>query len=269
MTANDPDHGITCRRLMPAIDTPFRGRRPWWLLVVLLLLPALALPARAAESDYARQRAQMVRDIDSIARIAGGSGVPDRLDARVMAVMGEVPRHAFVPETARSLAYVDRPLPIGYGQTISQPYIVALMSHLLAVGPGDTVLEVGTGSGYQAAVLDALGARVRSIEIVKPLAEQAGERLARLGYRRTEVRAGDGYFGWPQAAPFDAIIVTAAAGHVPPPLIEQLRPGGRMIIPVGPAFMLQHLMLVTKTESGEVSSDILLPVRFVPLTGGH
>ncbi|MGB5541145.1 MAG: protein-L-isoaspartate(D-aspartate) O-methyltransferase, partial [Gammaproteobacteria bacterium] len=166
-------------------------------------------------------------------------------------------------------AYDNRPLSIGYGQTISQPYIVALMTDLLDVGPDATVLEVGTGSGYQAAVLSGLVASVYTIEIVPQLGERAQGVLARLGYDNVEVRIGDGYYGWEEHAPFDAIIVTAAASHVPPPLVRQLKPGGRMIIPVGSRFMVQELLLVEKTAAGEVSTRQILPVAFVPLTGGH
>jgi protein-L-isoaspartate(D-aspartate) O-methyltransferase len=164
-------------------------------------------------------------------------------------------------------AYDDRPLPIDHGQTISQPFIVALMTELLEPEPGDRVLEVGTGSGYQAAILARLVARVYTIEIIEPLAERAAERLARLGYHNVETRLGDGYHGWPEAAPFDAIVVTAAADHVPPPLVEQLRAGGRMVIPVGDRFSVQQLLLIEKTADDEVRTRQLLPVRFVPLTG--
>ncbi|HEY5720385.1 MAG TPA: protein-L-isoaspartate(D-aspartate) O-methyltransferase, partial [Gammaproteobacteria bacterium] len=188
---------------------------------------------------------------------------------RVLAALGAVPRHQLVPERARPYAYANRPLAIGHGQTISQPYIVALMTDLLRVGAGERVLEVGTGSGYQAAVLAELGVRVFTQEIVAPLAAEASARLAQLGYRDVAVRHADGYHGWPGEAPFDAIIVTAAASHVPPPLVEQLKPGGRMVIPVGSRFFTQHLMLVEKGADGAVTLRQLLPVRFVPLTGGH
>ena len=187
-------------------------------------------------------------------------------DPRVLDAMRRVPREAFVPDAAASLAYADRPLPIGYGQTISQPYIVALMTELARIEPGARVLEVGTGSGYQAAVLAHMGADVYSIEIVEPLAREASERLARLGYA-VHVRAGDGYRGWPEAAPFDAIIVTAAPGHIPEPLEAELRVGGRLVIPVGPGGLgQQRLMVVTRTAEG-FDEKAVIPVRFVPMTG--
>ncbi len=163
----------------------------------------------------------------------------------------------------------NRPLPIGHGQTISQPYIVALMTELLAPKAGDVVLEVGTGSGYQAAVLAELGARVYTIEIVPPLANSAALRLEQLGYSNVEVRLGDGYYGWPEHAPFDGIIVTAAANAIPPPLIEQLKPGGRMLIPVGAPFSAQELIVLVKDTKGKVSTRSVLPVAFVPLTGSR
>ena len=210
--------------------------------------------------------------LDTIARLASqtaeSTGV-DSIDPAVMDAIGRVPRHEFVPEETRSSAYANRPLPIGHGQTISQPYIVALMTHLLDVEPGGWVLEIGTGSGYQAAVLAEMATDVHTIEIVEPLALQATRRLARLGYDRVQTRLGDGYYGWPEAAPFSAIVVTAAAAHVPPPLVEQFAPGGVLVIPVGEPFSVQLLLLVRKRENGEVSVRQILPVRFVPLTGGH
>jgi len=189
-------------------------------------------------------------------------------DSATLRAMLSVPRHEFVPDK-RANAYADFPLPIGYGQTISQPYIVAFMTEQLGLTPRSRVLEVGTGSGYQAAVLAEIAAEVYTIEIVAPLAEEAAARLARLGYGRVHVRTGDGYNGWPEAAPFDAIIVTAAAGFVPPPLVEQLRPGGRMVIPVGEARAVQQLLLVEKAADGRTTTRTLIPVRFVPLTGRH
>ncbi len=191
------------------------------------------------------------------------------LNSAVITAMGKVERHRFVPAALAAVAYLNRPLPIGHGQTISQPFIVALMTDLMRVKPGDKVLEIGTGSGYQAAVLAELGSSVYSIEIIEPLGNQAGSLLKALGYRNVETRVGDGYYGWPDAAPFDAIMVTAAASHVPPPLIKQLKPGGRMVIPLGTQFMTQYLMLVEKQMDGSVINRQILPVRFVPLTGGH
>ncbi|MFW6049655.1 MAG: protein-L-isoaspartate(D-aspartate) O-methyltransferase [Myxococcota bacterium] len=188
----------------------------------------------------------------------------DITDARVLRAMATVPRHRFVPEGERGAAYEDRPLSIGHDQTISQPYIVALMTQLAQVGEGDDVLEIGTGSGYQAAVLAELGAEVYSIEIVEPLGRQARKRLARLGYDGVHVRVGDGYAGWPEEAPFDAIVVTAAPPAIPDPLREQLAEGGRMVVPVGEAW--QELRVLEK-KGGELSERRTIPVRFVPMTG--
>ena len=232
------------------------------------VLGAIAATAAATDDEDATTplRAGMVMVIEAHAAAYSSFG---EISAPVIAAMGRVPRHRFVPERLRAAAYDDRPLPIGYGQTISQPYIVALMSDLLAVQPGDSVLEVGTGSGYQAAILDALGVHTYTIEIVPELGRAAAERLDLLGYTEVETRTGDGYYGWPDGGPFDAIVVTAAGSHVPPPLMRQLKPGGRMVIPVGDPFTIQHLMLVTKNEDGSIPTRQLLPVRFVPLTGGR
>ncbi len=188
-------------------------------------------------------------------------------DAAVLAAMRQVPRHRFVPDRETRSAYADRPLPIGYGQTISQPYIVALMTELLEVKPGDKILEIGTGSGYQAAVLTELTPTVYTIEIIEALEEQAAERLETLGYATVSIKIGDGYYGWEEHAPFDGIIVTCAAGHVPPPLLAQLALGGKMVIPVGGVYEVQDLIRVTKDEEGTIRSQRLLPVRFVPMTG--
>lgn len=190
----------------------------------------------------------------------------EKADPQVLAAMRTVPRHRFVPDAQRSDAYRDRPLPIGEGQTISQPTIVAMMTHLLKPDPGDVMLEVGTGSGYQAAVLSRLVDHVYSIEIVEPLARASAKRLDALGYDNVTVRHGDGYAGWPQHGPFDGIIVTAGAKHVPPPLVEQLKPGGRMVIPVGQSLGTQELRLIVKDSEGRVTSRRITPVRFVPLT---
>ncbi len=187
----------------------------------------------------------------------------------VMASMNTVKRHELVPQSERRFAYENRPLPIGYGQTISQPYIVALMTELVEPDADDVVLEVGTGSGYQAAILAELVDHVYSIEIIEALATRAKQDLLRLGYKNITTKLGDGYYGWEEHGPFDSIVVTAAAGHVPPPLIEQLKPGGRMVIPVGSRFMTQTLLLIEKTENGEVITRQFGAVRFVPLTGRH
>ena len=189
----------------------------------------------------------------------------DVRDARVLTAMREIPRHLFVLPDLQPQAYDDRPLPIGHEQTISQPYIVALMTQLARPASGDRVLEVGTGSGYQAAVLSQLVSEVYSIEIVEPLARDAEQRLKALGYANVTVRAGDGYAGWPDRAPFDIIMVTAAPDHVPAPLLAQLKPGGRLVIPVGPVSAVQELQLIEKDSAGKTSTTRLTPVRFVPL----
>ena len=186
-------------------------------------------------------------------------------DQAVLKAMARVPRHLFVPEKYRMYSYQDSPLGIGYGQTISQPYIVAEMTRLLNLAKDSKVLEIGTGSGYQAAVLAEMTSQVYSIEIVEPLLAQATKNLAAAGYTTIRLRHGDGYHGWPEAAPFAAIIVTCAAGHIPPPLLDQLARGGRMVIPVGQRFGTQYLILVTKDADGTIASRNILPVRFVPL----
>jgi protein-L-isoaspartate(D-aspartate) O-methyltransferase len=228
---------------------------------------AFAMPAATgmatAEDAHAERRAAMVAEVREH---APGEA---RLDRDVLAAMAKVPRHAFVPASQLRHAYENRPLAIGHGQTISQPYIVALMTTLARPTRDAVVLEIGTGSGYQAAVLAELVARVYSIEIIEPLGTQAAQRLRALGYDNVHTRIGDGYYGWPKAGPFDAIVVTAAATSVPPPLIAQLKPGGRMVIPVGSSFFTQTLMLVEKDAAGRVRTRQVLPVRFVPLTGGH
>lgn len=191
----------------------------------------------------------------------------DVKDPNVLKAMQVVPRHAFVPATQQRYAYQDRPLPIGQGQTISQPYIVAFMTDALRLDPNSIVLEIGTGSGYQAAVCAEIARRVYSVEIVAPLAETAAERLKELGYSNVFVRAGDGYYGWPEKGPFDAIIGTAAAGRIPPPLLEQLKRGGRMILPVSDETGFQHLILIVKDDEGQLERQQVMPVRFVPMTG--
>jgi protein-L-isoaspartate(D-aspartate) O-methyltransferase len=190
-------------------------------------------------------------------------------DSATLAAMRFVPRHEFVPAAYRSMAYADHPLPIDQGQTISQPSLVAYMTEIVRPRPGAKVLEVGTGSGYQAAILARTGCRVFTIEIFRTLAVSADERLRRLGFRGITVRHGDGYLGWPEEAPFDAIVVTAGAEHVPPALVAQLKPGGRMVIPVGAELDVQNLLLVEKDAKGAVRTENLLPVRFVPLLRGR
>ena len=213
--------------------------------------------------------AQMLEDIRQEVEFTKGWIGKDHLDKRVMAAMKAVPRHEFVPGACRYFAYANGPVAIGHGQTVSQPYIVALMTDLLEPQADDVVLEVGTGSGYQAAVLSQLIKRVYSMEIVAVLADEAAPRLRRLGYDNIEVRSGDGYQGWREHAPFDGIIVTAAAPHIPPPLIEQLKPGGRLVIPVGPPYGHQILSVVSKDDGGRIVTRDILPVAFVPLTGEH
>ena len=235
-------------------------------LLILLLISNVVL---TAEDDYTRKRQNMVRIIE--ADVIETRSYLDKsvLDSRVMEAMSTVPRHALVPKKKRKQAYLNRPLPIGYGQTISQPYIVAIMTDLINPQPEHKVLEVGTGSGYQAAILSQVVQQVYTIEIIEQLGKRARKDLAKLGYNNIQTRIGDGYYGWKQHAPFDGIVVTAAASHVPPPLIKQLKPGGRMIIPVGSTFLTQQLLLIVKDEKGNVTTKQILPVRFVPLTGDH
>ena len=209
---------------------------------------------------YAEERQEMVREQIQ------ARGVKDR---SVLRAMRAVPRHCFVPREHLKSAYDDHPIPIGMGQTISQPYIVALMTELLGVKPSDRVLEVGTGSGYQSAVLSGLVSEVFTVEIYPALAEAASARLTSLGYRNILVRRGDGYYGWNAHAPFDAIVVTAASSEIPPPLLKQLKRGGRMCIPVGGTYQVQQLMFVKKGHDGSISTRAVLPVRFVPLLGDH
>ena len=235
-------------------------------LIVALILWAFTALAGAADDRWAAERQRMMETIEAHARSIGSGIGETGLDARVLAVLGAIPRHEFVPGEASHLAYVDRPLPIGLGQTISQPFIVALMTHLLQVKPDDRVLEIGTGSGYQAAVLSRLAREVYSVEIVAELGRRAAQTLARLGYANVTTRIGDGYQGWPEHAPYDGIMVTAAPDHVPAALVAQLKPGGRLVIPVGVHF--QDLMVIAKAADGTTTSTSIIPVRFVPLTRG-
>ena len=237
------------------------------IYLCLFLAVSGFLFAQEDDENFRKRREEMVRTQIATLRWTESEAVRN---PRVLDAMRKTRRHRFVPAELLPYAYDDRPLPIGYGQTISQPYIVARMTELLEPKTEHQVLEIGTGSGYQAAVLSPLVAQVYSIEIIEPLGSAARERLATLGYKNVEVRVGDGYFGWPEKAPFDGIIVTAAANHIPPPLIEQLKPGGRMVIPVGNPFQPQMLMLVTKGSKGPRDLQVrsLMPVAFVPLIGG-
>jgi protein-L-isoaspartate(D-aspartate) O-methyltransferase len=240
-----------------------------WCTALLLVAVGASAPLAGDSDPYAAAGERLVAEIAALARETQSETGRAAIDARVLAAMAKVPRHRFVPEDQVRSAYRNRPLPIGYGQTISQPYIVAAMTDLMNVQPHHVVLEIGTGSGYQAAILAELVRAVYTIEIVEPLAREAEARLGKLGYERVRVKVADGYYGWAEHGPFDAIIVTAAASHIPPPLVQQLKPGGRMVIPVGAAFLPQYLMLVEKRLDGTVLTRQTLPVQFVPLTGRH
>lgn len=242
---------------------------PFLLVLSLLVMSLFPISDCLADDPTAQARKELVRLIEDDVRETSHELNKNELDPRVLKAMLRVPRHEFVPDDQRQYAYENRPLPIGYGQTISQPYIVAIMTDMLALKPGDRVLELGTGSGYQAAILGELASEVYTIEIVEPLGRRAAQTLKRLGYDNVHTRIGDGYYGWPEQAPFDAIIVTAAASHIPPPLIRQLKPGGRMVIPIGSRFMTQQLLEVDKRADGRVTSRQVMPVVFVPVTGGH
>lgn len=257
---------------MPAIAIHRRWPGSASALAIALSSLCLAMPADAgaaapAGDERADERRAMVDEIAEDARRTSSWTGRASFDERVMAAIARVPRHRFVPADLAHAAYRNRPLPIGGGQTISQPYIVALSTELIEPRPGHVVLEVGTGSGYQAAVLAELVRRVHSIEIVESLGREAAQRLAELGYDNVELRIGDGYQGWPEAAPFDGIVVTAAAPEVPEALVAQLKPGGRMVIPIGPSFGNQELLLIEKQADGSVERRTVLPVRFVPMTG--
>jgi len=220
-------------------------------------------PVSQAARDFVDERLRMVRT-----QMEAPPDYRERVEDRtVLDAMRAVPRHVFVPSNLEARAYEDTPLPIGHGQTISQPYIVAAMTELLQIGPDSKVLEIGTGSGYQAAVLAQLTPHVYTIEIIEPLHEIAGDALRTYGYSNVNLRHADGYFGWQTEAPFDAIIVTCAAGHLPPPLWDQLKPGGRIVIPIGGTYSVQRLVVVEKTTEGKRTSKTVMAVRFVPMTG--
>jgi len=222
-----------------------------------LTLSLLFIISTSLYADYEKERDRLVRE--HIVK----EGIKDK---KVIESMLTVPREKFVPDKYKKSAYMDQPLPIGYGQTISQPYVVALMTELLSVDEDDIVLEIGTGSGYQAAILSKIVKKVYTIEIINPLGLKAKKRLKQLGYSNILVKIGDGYFGWEEHSPFDAIIVTAAASHIPPPLLKQLKNGGKMCIPVGQPYYIQVLKLIEKDEKGSIRVLDIIPVRFVPLT---
>ena len=237
---------------------------------LLLILMCLCNLVFATDVDnYAEQRAALIEEITDDVRATARYLGRRELNPSVLTALGQVERHKFVPWIDRYRAYRNQPLLIGHGQTISQPYIVAIMTDLINPSAEHRVLEVGTGSGYQAAVLAELVGQVYSIEIIEALGKEAQERLSRLDYDNIMLRIGDGYYGWEEHAPFDAIVVTAAASHVPPPLVEQLKPGGHMVIPVGSRFLTQQLLLIEKQADGQVITTQVLPVMFVPLTGEH
>ena len=235
-----------------------------YILATLLLL--IAIPSQSADKFDDDRKWMVKTQIDAQGITDGRIGVKNK---SVLEAMRRVLRHEFVPDRYKSQAYADLPLPIGYDQTISQPYIVAYMTELLDPKKEHKVLEIGTGSGYQAAVLAELVDHVYTIEIIKELGESAEERLKRIDYKNVTVKIGDGYFGWQEHAPYDAIIVTAAPDHIPPLLLHQLKPGGKLVIPVGGRFQIQNLTLVQKTEAGSIMTRQLMPVIFVPLTGKH
>ena len=234
-------------------------------IIIFLLFYNLTLSASSKE-DFQKQRGKMVDTILEHFLIYGNNNF--EISKSVISVLKKVPRHMFVPKKEIKLAYKDRPVPIGFGQTISQPFIVALMTELLNVKEDNSVLEIGTGSGYQAAVLAEMGTKVYSVEIIPELIERTSKVLDQL-YPKINLLIGDGYYGWEENAPYDAIIVTAAVSHIPEPLIKQLRPGGKMVIPVGNPYTSQELVLIEKKINGDLLLHQILSVRFVPLTGGH
>jgi protein-L-isoaspartate(D-aspartate) O-methyltransferase len=245
------------------------------MLRLLVAGPALALALgstallAADEPDYTRARLNMVFTIQlEAAMMSETTGVPS-IDEDILAAMGKVPRHIFVLPPLAAYAYEDMPLPAGYDQNITQPFLAALMTQLLQIERDDVVFETGTDSGYQAAVLAELGVRVYSMEVIEPLAQEADERLHKLGYDNIAVRAGDGYYGWSEHGPYDAILIKEAVNHVPPPLLGQLKPGGRMVLPLGPGDSMQMLTVIDKGTDGSVRQKSVLPVRFAPMQGGE
>ncbi len=243
------------------------------VVAVAVFVACLLLAAPAAgqqdEADFDRARANMVRLVQIEALINGPATGVEQIDPRILEVMAEVPRHAFVPLELQPYAYGNHPLPVGHDQNLAAPFLVALMTHLAAPQPDHVVFETGTGAGYHAAILSRLVAKVYSVEVIEPLAHTATRTLKDLRYDRVWTKAGDGYYGWAAQAPFDAIIVKEAVDHVPVPLLEQLKPGGRMVIPLGGAFGPQYLTVVEKSADGSVSRRRVLPVRFSTLQGGE
>jgi protein-L-isoaspartate(D-aspartate) O-methyltransferase len=238
--------------------------------LAVTMLAGLAAPALAqAPADPATERAAMVRDVELEALMLSGQTGIEAIDPRILRALGEVPRHAFVPAPLRAYAYQPHPLPLGHEQNLAAPLLAALLTQLVAPEPDDVVFETGTDSGYQAALLSLLAAEVYSVEVVAPLAELATQLLKELGYDNVVVREGDGYFGWAAKGPFDAMVIKEAIDHVPPPLLQQLARGGRMVIPLGPARGPQYLTLVTRDAAGKIEQRRIMPVRFSPLQGGE
>jgi len=246
-------------------------RRTLRAVLPAALALVLGAPAGAADesADYEAMRAQFAAAIDFHVRLTAEQTGVEALDQPVLDALTRVPRHAFVPKPLRPLAYADVPLPVGHGQNISQPFVIALMTQLARVGKDDVVFETCTGAGYQAAILSLLAKRVYSVEYVEALARTAAVTIERLGYLNVEIRVGDGYYGWAAGAPYDAIIVKEAVHHVPEPLLAQLKPGGRLVIPVGPQDGVQMLTLIEKQTDGSLKETHVLPVRFGPLPGGE
>jgi protein-L-isoaspartate(D-aspartate) O-methyltransferase len=244
-------------------------RRSGVIALLAVLLGTMPEPAaRAAENDAAA-RSQMVEQVErEVAMFAGQTGIA-AIDPRVLEALREVPRHAFVPEVLRPYAYLPRPLPVTPEQNLAAPMLIALMTHVVAVQPDDVVFETGTGAGYHAALLSKLAAHVYSVEVIEPLADRAARLLKDLGYDNVDVMAGDGYYGWSAHGPYDAIVVKEAIDHLPQPLLNQLKRGGRMVIPLGPADGPQYLTLVRKDEAGRLRQERIMPVRFSPLQGGE
>jgi protein-L-isoaspartate(D-aspartate) O-methyltransferase len=236
------------------------------LLLLVLSMVAVAQEVAAQDAECVRERAAMVETVSAYARSHVNVLGQDGLSERVLEALRRTKRHLFISERSCSTAYADTPLSIGHGQTISQPFIVALMTELAGVAPDHVVLEIGTGSGYQAAVLAHLARKVCTIEIIPSLAEAAAKTLREAGYDNVSVRLGDGFVGWPECGPFDAIVVTAALGEAPPPLVEQLKVGGRLVMPVGAAYASQHLTVVEKTAADKTTARAVALVRFVPFT---